>query len=56
MRDPEITSCYKIITDRPGNNSKENNNFWKGLFVDPIPNSLKQHLENFLADSKENYF
>ena len=55
MRDPEITSCYKIITDRLGNNSKENNYFWKGLFVDPIPNSLKQHLENFLADSKKNY-
>ena len=55
MRDPEITSCYKIITDRLGNNSKENNYFWKGLFVDPIPNSLKQHLENFLADGKKNY-
>ena len=54
MRDQEITSCYNIITDRPGNNSKENNTFWRGLFGDPIPNSLKQHLKNCLADSKKN--
>ena len=28
----------------------------RGLLVDPIPNSLNQHYETFMVDSKDNYY
>ena len=57
MPDQDRISPYNINTISKGKVMRERwkINFFTGLSVDPIPNYPKQHHENCMADSKENY-
>ena len=57
MPDQDRISPYNINTISKGKVMRERwkINFFTGLSVDPIPNYPKQHNENCMADSKENY-
>ena len=50
--DQDKTSPYNIKHTTDENEKKKP---LRGLLVDPIPNSLNQHYEPFMVESKDNY-